>query len=259
MKQKTFCNPVRKSPISRAYTLDLNIPFEKPELAIYSQVERLNQGGQPSWDNPDIDTYRGSTEKEIRIIDEIKARIRNLSSVAPATNAIIHCDIGAFGIGISTTRLSSQIVNVMPSQQIEVSFPLPSHILNGEQRIAVHINVELPSDLNQINNFGSQIVFGGYSSVISRDPVFEFPVVNTTGNPMNCTLSTLQNELSATVEPQSFSLAPMEQIQAKLFCKVHEAVHPEPSSVQRMEITLICRKESGELYGGLSFFILVDD
>lgn len=259
MKTKNPCNPVRKPPVSRVCGLDLSIPMGKPDLQIYSQVEAMDSGIQVTWDSPDIDTYRGSTNNEIRILDTIRARIRNVSTIAPASNAIVHCDTGPFGIGTARTRLASQVVSVLPSQQIEVSFPVPPGFLNGEQRIATHITIELPSDLNPEDNSGSQVAYGGYSSVIGREPVCEFPVVNRTGITVNFKLLSLQNDLSAIIEPQSFSLAPLEQIQARILCKVPDNVHSTPPKVVRMEATVLCLKENGELYSGLTFFILVDN
>jgi hypothetical protein len=260
MKTSSFCTPVRMAPVSPICRLEITQTLSaKPDLAIYNAMQEYQQGRQPTWDNPDISTYRGSDDKQIRLIDKVHARIKNLSNIVPATNALVHCYTGAFGIGTALTRLSTQMISVEPQQQCEVEFPVMLQLPNGEQRIAVRVVIELPGDVDPSNNTGSQIAFGGYASVLGRNPEFEFPVVNTTGQTFRASLSALENQLSAVVQPQSIVLNPMEEIHAKVSCQVPDSVHGQLYSPQRMNVTVACIMEGGELYGGLTHFIFVDD
>ena len=260
MRRRKFCSPVRKWPSYGGCRLKINIPAGKPEVAIYSQIEEYTNGRQPTWDSPDIDTYHGSADKVPKLLDPLIARIKNLSEVGPATNALIHCEIGEFGIGTISSRIGTQMVSIKELEQVELSFPLPPGTVNGEQRITSHINIDLPGDLNPINNYGSQITYGGYSSVIGRDTVFDFPLLNNSGTARDFSLAVLQNDLAARVEPQDLTLAPFEQRQIRLFCTVPASVHPDiPSGVVRMEATVMCLTTDGRLYGGVTFFVLVDN
>src|SRR6185503_20554778 len=100
------------APTRRAARYDcclrLPRPFEKPDLAIYSQHEELLAGREPSWDNPDIWTH---TSRPFALLRETSVRVYNRSPSVSAVNALVHLRLFPFGIGtpasvVTTRRIS---------------------------------------------------------------------------------------------------------------------------------------------------------
>ena len=115
----------------RCRNIHTDDPVGKPDLAIYSQIEKMAGGNPPSWDSPDIVT---NDWRPFRLRNEANVKIRNLSQTVPAINAIIHYSTSPFGIGTSQQLRLSKSVNIAPGSEIELVFPLDQETLKGDPR-----------------------------------------------------------------------------------------------------------------------------
>lgn len=255
-----WCAPIVAQSGCPGSKVDIIDPISKPDIRIYSQSEIWNAGGSPTWDSPDIWTYRWTTgdNRKIWPDNKIQAQIQNLSSVGTALGTIVHCDISSYGIGTPRTRLSSQVVNIRPSASARLFFPLPQDIIDSQEFLGAHITAVLPGDINQANNQGSQTVRGSFSSVAGREQTVKFPIANWLARDLVLTFEAMPNNLSAVVTPQGATLAPGEQITAELSLKVPDSVRGNSTDFERLGVTVIS-KENNALLDGLLYFIFVDN
>lgn len=253
-----MCRPVRKPPAAEACCLrPSGPPPDRPDLAIYSQREQFQLGSLPTWESPDIVT---NFVNPLKLMPESRVTVRNLSATVTAVNAQVHFSIGGFGIGHPATAIGVQLLTLGPGQQTVVSFPLPQAVLNApDQRIAAHVRIIHPHDAVAINNEGSQLVADAFTSKVGRNFSVQFPVVNPLAVSQIISLSLLPNALSATVSPASTGFAPLQQLMAALNLHVPAAVHGTPGSPQRLDVTIVGRDGAGNLLGGLTYAVFVDD
>lgn len=252
-----LCDPVRVDrPGDVAACFVPDRPPEKPDPAIYSQEEQLALGFEPTWNSPDITTNQVSPWK---LLHETEVIVRNLSATTDATNAVIDFYTSLFGIGTSRTLLTSQVVRIPAQQEILLKYPLTKEILDGDQRIGVHVAIRHPYDLNRNNNAGSQVVSGSYTSEAGRQLTVSFPVVNATPSALTMTLAVFQNDVNGSVTPVVHQFAPWEQITASLQINVPGYLHGTPEDPLRREITVVGRDQPGGLVGGMTHVLRIDD
>ncbi len=235
--------------------MQLQVPPERPDLAVYSQQEQVALGNAPTWNSPDITT---NNDIPWTLMSAIQAVVRNLSPKASAINALVNVSTTPFGIGLAKTPLSAQKLNLGPGQQVTLSFPLTSALLTGDQSIGAFVDIEHPFDNKPINNHGSQVVKGVMSSAVGRNASLAFPVLNSSGASQTITLSVLPNTLGATVTPGSHAFAPWEQINATLQITVPGGTHGSVSSPLRNEIS-VAAYASGSLIGGVTWVYWIDN
>lgn len=252
------CHPVRKPPAADACCLrPSGPPPDRPDLAIYSQREQFQLGSLPTWESPDIVT---NFTNPLRLLEESRVTVRNLSATVTAVNAQVHLSIAAFGIGHPATAIGVQMLTLGPGQQKVVNFPLPQSVLKAaDQRIAAHVRIIHPHDAVAINNEGSQLVADAFTSKVGRSFSVQFPMVNPLAASQVISLSVLPNALGATVSPGSTSFAPLQQLMASLSLHVPAAVHGTPATPQRLDVTIVGRDGGSNLLGGLTYAVFVDD
>jgi hypothetical protein len=232
-----------------------NTPIEKPDLAIYSQVEQLASGNLPNWDSPDITTNHWLP---FRLMQEAKVVVRNLSTTASATNALVHYYISPFGIGTQRQMLATRKINVPAGSQVELFFPLDQSTLDGDPRVGVHIEIEHPYDEHLINNRGSQVHDGSYTSEVGRSHAISIPVLNNTNFSRQIHLSTLPTDIVASISPTSRNFAPHEQIIANLEMDVPAFLSGSSDDVIHRSVTVLGRLSGGELIGGITKLLRID-
>jgi hypothetical protein len=257
-KGERSCEPPRQKPIaSRCCFTPYGPPPDRPDLAVYSQNEQFALGNPPTWDSPDILT---NFWNPFRLMPESAVTVRNLSPSASAVNGQVLFSVSTFGIGQPFTLLASQYVSLAPGQQTNLTFPLPQAVLNApEQRVGVHVRLIHPFDGREINNEGSQLLADAYTSTAGRSFSVTFPVLNQQTTAQAITLQALPNQLSAVVNPGIQLFAPLEQVIATLQLKVPAAIHGTPAAPQRLDATIVGRDSSGQLIGGLTYVVWVDD
>jgi hypothetical protein len=70
------------------------------------------------------------------------------------------------------------MVSIGVNSEIELTFPLDQKTLKGDPRVGVHIKIEHPHDPVLINNVGSQVHDGGYTTESGRKFSLRFPLLN---------------------------------------------------------------------------------
>jgi hypothetical protein len=220
-----------------------------PDLAIYSQAEQATLGNAPSWDNPDIITNLWGP---FRLMDETEVVVRNLSPTAPAINALVHYFVAPFGIGTPATLLQTRSVSLAPGAQTKLIFPLDKETHTGDPRVGVHVRIEHPHDGNAVNNIGSQVHDGSFTSEIGHASSVQIPVLNNSDAANTMQLTVLPTPVEASIEPTSHTFAPHEQILATLRFNV-------PASLSgKQSVTVVGRFGSGALVGGATKLIDID-
>jgi hypothetical protein len=250
-----FCIQRKKKERSDCCVTLKNKPIEKPDLAIYSQVEQFALGNLPTWDSPDIVT---NFLNPFKLLPEVPVKIRNLSPTASAINGIAHLYISGFGLGMARQLISSSIINLAPNDMVEIKYPLPQAVLNGDQLIGVHVVLQHPHDSNTINNEGHQQFQAVYTSIKGRSFDLSFPALNNTNVSKNISFHVLSTDLSVTLSSNSHLFSPFEQIQIKANIAIPNALHGTPATLVR-NVTIVSRDAGGALIDGLTFQIYIDN
>jgi len=252
---QAVCLPQRRDR-PKECCLELRQPPNRPDPATYSQLEQLALGLEPTWNSPDIVTNSTLPWGPWPSIDVI---VRNKSTNASAVNALVHLALGAFGIGVDRLPLSAQVVTLSPSEEKALSYPLAPRPADADPNISVLVTIEHPTDANRRNNRGEQAIAGGTTSQVGRSPEIFFPLRNQTSLTQEITLAVLANSLSASVWPNVRNFAPYEQFQAALSLTVPPALHGTPAAPPLHEVTVIARGQDGEVIGGLTYLLWIDD
>lgn len=251
------CGGRPRAPRDRCRSVAVSdVPIRRPDIAIYSQLEEIAAGHIPRWDSPDIVTNDWGP---FRLMDEARVTVRNLSADTPAVNALVHYSIAPFGIGTRSQLLQTRLVSLGPSSQVELVFPLDSVTLGGDPRVGVHIALEHPHDPRTINNRGSQVHDGSYTTEVGRTHAISFPVLNDIGVARQILLSVLPTDILATVSPHSHDFAPFEQITATLTMAVPSFLVGTPGSPIARHVTVVGRLANGELVGGVTKLLRIDN
>lgn len=224
-------------------------------MAIYSQAEQIAAGANPTWDSPDIVT---NDWRPFRLRQEAEVTIRNLSATTSAANARVHFYTSPFGIGTRRQLRLTRIVSLGPSQQVGLLFPLHQEVLSGDPRTGVHVVIEHPTDERSINDAGSQVHDGGYTTESGRSFDVGIPVLNDSAVTRQLHLSVLPTDLLATVTPSSHNFAPFEQIVATLHIEVPAFLSGSPGNEIAREATVIARVAGGEVIGGATRLLRID-
>lgn len=253
---RNFCSP-KKPPRARCCTyLSPDHPIEQPDLAIYSQNEQLALGNAPSWDSPDIIT---NDWRPFRLNASSKVTVRNLSPTVSAVNALVHFFTSPFGIGMPRTLLASKMVTIPAASQVVLDFPLDAATLAGDQRIGVYVGLEHPHDAKAINNSGDQVHVGAYTTESGRTFDVSIPVLNNTNFTRSMAFSVLPTDLLASVTPSAHVFAPHAQINIKLHVQVPAALVGAPGNEINRAVTVIAKLNNGELVGGVTRLLRIDN
>lgn len=253
-----LCNCGRPSPARSSHCSCIDVrdtQIDTPDLAIYSQTERVSSGQLPSWDSPDIIT---NSWRPFRLRQEATVTVRNLSPTTSAANASVHFYTSPFGIGTRRQLRLTRVVNLGPAQQVDLLFPLHQEVLTGDPRTGVHIVIEHPTDNILINNTGSQVHDGGYTTESGRSFNVAIPVLNDSGASRQIDLSVLPTDLVATVSPLSHVFSPFEQLIAKLHVEVPAFLSGSSANTVDRAVTVVARS-GGQIIGGVTRLLRIDD
>jgi hypothetical protein len=245
--------PARQSRGRCSITPD--VPIRRPDLAIYSQLSELAAGNVPSWDSPDITT---NMWRPFRLMDQARVRIRNLSTDVPAMNALVHYFLSPFGIATPRRLFQSRMVSLAAGAEVELLFPLDAETLQGDPRVGVHITIEHPHDANLLNNAGSQVHDGAFTTEAGRSHSIQIPVLNDTAMTRIMQLSVLPTDILATVSPSTHTFLPHEQIVATLQIEVPGFLSGTTSSPIARHVTVVARLPDGTLVGGATRLLRID-
>jgi len=189
---------------------------------------------------------------------ESKVAVHNYSPTVSAINTLVHFSISAFGIGMPRTLIASKQISLAPSSQVDLFYPVPQAMLQGDQRVGVYVHVEHPVDTNYHNNDGAQVHDGSYTTESGRSFALPIPVYNESNFTRQILLSVMPTDIIASVTPASHTFAPHEQIIANLQIQVPAFLTGSPSSVINRGVTVVGRTSSGELIGGATKLLRID-
>ena len=240
---------------STCNSISVSQPIKKPDIAIYSQEEQFAVGRLPTWDNPDITT---NNLAPLQLRPSADVRVRNISEVN-AANVLVHCYLSPYGVNTPRRLYASKQINVLAAQSVEVSFPFDRATLEGDPRVGVHILIDHPYDPNIINNRGSQIIDGGQTSIISRTYETILPIANSSPYSREFTISALPTELEVNISPDRRIFPPHDYFPAKVVVKVPDFITGTSSDPVEKSATLVVRDVSGELIGGATIVLIVDN
>jgi hypothetical protein len=250
---KDIERPSRPSPCN---STKVDSPINRPDLSIYSQIQENQNGNTPSWDNPDIIT---NNWRPFKLLPESIIKVRNLSATVAAIHSQVHFYTSPFGIGTRREHKLTKIISIGAGQEVSLNFPLDQATLGGDQRIGVHVELEHPHDEQLINNFGSQVHDGSYTTESGRNFNLEIPVVNDSHSPRQINLQLLATDLIASISPTSHSFGPFEQRIFTLTVIVPSFLSGSASNVINREVTVVGRLATGELIGGVTKLLRIDN
>lgn len=254
---KCHCGAKKRGPTKRkCNNIYVDDPVDKPDLAIYSQLELLSNGQIPSYDNPDIVT---NSWRPFRLRQEASVKIRNLSPTVPAINALVHYATSDFGIGTLVVPRLSKVVNLAPSSEIELLFPLDQQTLNGDPRVGVHIGIEHPYDPNLDNNYGSQVHDGGFTTESGRNFTIQVPVMNNASFNRQILLSLMPTDLLVSLSFNTENFAPFEQKTVDLNIEIPNHLHGTAANYLSKSVTVVGRLPNGEVINGITRLVRIDD
>ncbi len=243
-----WCLPASASQGGRC-SLSLNPPPNRPDPAIFDQEKQLAAGLTTTWNNPDITWFAPPTyvagrwqpgPTDNKLLDNAKISIHNLSATTPAINAVVTVSRSRFGIGLSRSSLSTQLVSIPAGQSTDLVSQLgltPIEMARGGE--ALFVDISHPYDADISNNHGASVVsfqFAGDSMSI--------PISNQTNDPQTYTLALMPNGVAAQLEDAQLQLAPGDSGFVGIRFTV-PAASPFSDSV-----TVFARNSRGDLVGG---------
>ena len=251
------CRPRQRKPHRRCCArVDPEHPIERPDLAIYSQDEQLSLGSVPSWDNPDMIT---NSWGPFRLNPESSVVVRNLSPTVSAANSVVHFYTSPFGIGTPRQLLATRLLSIPPGSQATLNFPLDSVTLGGDQRIGIHVRLEHPHDDKTLNNAGSQVHDGAYTTESGRSFSVNIPVLNHSNFTREIQLTFFPEDLTANLKWTSHLFAPHEQKIVTLNVEVPGALVGAPGNEIHRAVTVVARLTTGELIGGATRLLRINN
>jgi hypothetical protein len=253
---RTFCRPQQR-PERPGCCLFLgpNDPVEYPDPGLYSQAEQVALGNIPSWDNPDIVTNDWGP---FRLRAESTITVHNYSATVSAVNTLVNFSISPFGIGMQRTLIASKQLSLAPASQVDLLYPLPQAVLQGDQRIGVYIHVEHPTDSNYQNNEGAQVHDGSFTTESGRSFTLSIPIYNDSNFARQILLSVMPTDIIASISPASHAFSPHEQIIATLTIDVPGFLAGSASNIIDRAVTVVGRTADGELIGGATKLLRID-
>jgi len=222
-------------------------------------LEKIQLGEIPSWDSPDIIT---NSWKPFALQSEATVKVRNLSATVPAINVNVHYYISPFGIGTVKELKLTKVINLAPNSEATLNFPLDAATLEGDARVGVHIQIDHPHDSSLINNVGSQVHDGGYTSESGRNFSIQVPIYNNSNFTQQIQLVLMPTDIIASVTPSDLAFqtfAPHEQKIATLNIQIPDFLHGTPDSAPQHQVTMLGRISTGELIGGITRLIRIDN
>lgn len=250
------CHPARSERLSRCHCISTDKPPKRPDPAIYSQLQRIAQGLNASWESPDIKTNWWAPW---RFMDNVEVIVHNESSEASAVNVLVQVSWAPFGIGTPLNPLGAHMINlgVGPSHQV-LNFPVSQAIKDLGNNVSIRVDLSHPHDKDPDNNVGFQAIHGVLTSESGKNPSVNFAVVNQSLTNETINLVVQPNDIGATVSPASHNFLPNEQISATLTAAIPASIVPPTGGFVLKEATVIAVTSSGKTLGGITLLVRVD-
>lgn len=158
--------------------------YKRPDPMIYSQFYLMKQGVAVTWDNPDIEIYKGNVFVPSHALEpdtdyQIVARIWNNSTEAPVVGLPVRFSYLSFGAGTQSHFIGQTHVNLGvkggPNHPAFAKVPWKTPAQAGHY--CIRIGFEWIDDLNPHNNLGQENADVG----LAQSPAeFQFQLRNDT-------------------------------------------------------------------------------
>jgi hypothetical protein len=170
--QKRHGRTKRERRISRARCVPIDHPaFVRPDPLLYSQWYLLSLGLAVTWDNPDIQLWRGGVAVSSSLLEpdttyDVVARIWNASPDAPVIQMPVHFSYLDFGAGTISVPIASDTVNIgvkgSASQPAFATVPWRTPSMPGHY--CLQVLLEPADDSNFANNLGQENTNVGHAT-----------------------------------------------------------------------------------------------
>lgn len=175
----------RQSPYDRVrcFRLPSRI-YKRPDPFIYSQRYLMKQGLGVTWDNPDIQLFKGGAPVPSSALApateyEIRATYYNGSTEGIAINMPVHFSFLSFGIGTTSTAIATTAIDLpvkgAPGQPAIAAVKWTTPAAPGHYCIQVQADWADSADPDPDRRFGQENTNVG---VFASPAVFKFPVQN---------------------------------------------------------------------------------
>lgn len=149
---------------SRDSCVPVNNPAHKrPDPTIYSQSYLMKLGLAVTWDNPDIQLYKGGVPVSSSHLDrdsdyEIVARIWNNSTEAPVVDLPVRFSYLSFGVGTQNHTIGDDHVTLgVKGGPNHPAFAKKNwHTPNTPGHYCIQVLLDWPDDANPNNNLGQE-------------------------------------------------------------------------------------------------------
>jgi len=180
--------PKRERRVVKSRCVPISEPaFVHPDPLIYSQSDLMSRGLAVTWDNPDIQLYRGGAPVPSSHLDpdteyEIVARIWNNSTEAPILGLPVTFSVMSFGIGAKNEPIGQTGVNlgVKGGPDHPAFARLTWRTPREPGHYCIEVLLEWLDDANPANNRGQENTTVGK---LHSPAKFEFLVRNATMEP----------------------------------------------------------------------------
>jgi hypothetical protein len=219
----------------------------------------VRSGGAPTFNSPDIDTV---DLWPIVPIDNVGARVRNLSPDASAAQTRVDFSWSTWGIGQPRQPIATTFIDLaragFAGSEGSVSLPLPATV-KAANRYGIFVTLSHPFDKDVTNNQGEQTI-DGFQTSQGRTKTFVVPVRNPTGAVSTVQLFAGPAAIASwvTVAPAAFTLAPGAQQDAMVSVNVPTGIPPSPPGTLISATVDVLATIAGTYLGGISIAILLD-
>jgi hypothetical protein len=257
------CRPRRMPFAGHSCCLTPDTPPKTPDPAIYSQREQLSLGNEPSWNNRSFNQDILALSYNPRMLPVgTDFWVGNRSPEVAAVGVLVSVSYSSFGIGLERRPLGSSVIGIRPGRRESVFMLYPPTLLPELGHLpALFVHIEHPLDENLISNDGEHAVQLYRTSEAGRTLNLQFPVRNDAPAARQISLAVLTNDLGAAVSPTNRLFAPFEQVNATLNVVVPATIVGsvnDPFPPQRT-VTVMGQTADGQLVGGVSYIIRIDD
>jgi hypothetical protein len=178
----------RERRISRARCLPVDHPaFVRPDPLIYSQWYLMKLGLAVTWNNPDVQLWRGGLPVSSSLLDpdteyEVVARVWNASPDGPVVQMPVHFSYLDFGVGTTSNPIATTTIDVgvkgSASEPAFASVPWRTPAEAGHY--CLQVRLDPADDSNFANNLGQENTNVGKAT---SPAVFTFSLRNNTSLP----------------------------------------------------------------------------
>jgi hypothetical protein len=167
--------------------------YKRPDPMIYSQFYLMSKGVAITWDNPDIGLFdSGGAAVPSHALTpstpyQIRARIWNGSTEAPAVNVLVRFHYLSFGAGTIRNYIGETYVDVpVKGSPLGPAEARMAWVTPPAGHYCIQAELHWIDDANPLNNLGQENV--DVKKLNSPNATFTFPVRNTSARPRTLAL-----------------------------------------------------------------------